>query len=358
MKTKKIKSNVSLMIVTILSLCLTNFYPVFGSEYEMVKKDYEKIVTSFIYSFDNIEEEVKFKKFLRDIDNVEAYALLDIGNEGYAVVAKDSDLILEIRYKTSMKDIQDKEIYMSAGCFIDKNDLKKIKSDIENQDKINELRNKNQKIKLEKETKFKYKDVSKGATGTVILTKPSQLNGGTEVGVSDSRMTLYQRDAWRNNSQYSRDGVCGSIAAATMVTYHDMYVSSNYIIQPYDCSTDAHARWIINHFKGYCEILSNGGSTPYSVANGITRALYALNSKSAIVGNQTSSESTIKSKIKAGRPVVLELPSVKPNPYGAHMVCAYKYVDYNGYLWYKASDNWGNLAWINRNWVGQGIYLN
>ncbi len=358
MKIKKNSFNIFLIITTIVSLCLTTVYPILALESEMTEKDYENIVSSFIYSFDNIEEKVTFHKFLRDIDNVEAYALLDIGSEGYAVVAKDSDLILEIRFQTSVQDIQDKEFYISAGCFINKNDLKKLKSDTKKQDKINELRDKNKKIKKEKKRKFEYKAISRGTTGSVVLNKPSQLNGGTEVGVSDSRMTLYQKAAWRNNSQYSRDGVCGSIAAATMVTYHDMYVSSSYINQPYNCSTDDHAKWIINHFKKYCEVLSNGGSTPYSVANGITRALYALDNKSSKVGNQTSSESTIKSKIKAGRPVVLELPSVKPNPYGAHMVCAYKYVDYNGYLWFKASDNWGNLAWINRNWVGQGIYLN
>lgn len=124
MKIKKNSFNIFLIITTIVSLCLTTVYPILALESEMTEKDYENIVSSFIYSFDNIEEKVTFHKFLRDIDNVEAYALLDIGSEGYAVVAKDSDLILEIRFQTSVQDIQDKEFYISAGCFINKNDLK------------------------------------------------------------------------------------------------------------------------------------------------------------------------------------------------------------------------------------------
>ncbi len=355
---KKTKSNIILRIVVIFSICISSICSVCATENKMTKSYYEDVVLSFIYTFDKCVDDVKFNKYINDIEDEESYVLLDVGESGYAVVAKDSDMILEIRYQLPDNDIKTKDIYIGAGTFIDKQELKEIKLDEKSQDKLSALKNKNKQIKQEKSKKFKYNSISRDTSGSVVLNKPLQLSGGTEIGISDSRMTLYQGNAWRNDSQYSSDGICGSIATATMVTYHDIYVSSSYINQPYGCTTDNHARWIINHFKEYCEVLSNGGSTPYSVANGITRALYALNNQSSVVGHQTSSESTIKNKIGVNRPVVLELPSIKPNPYGAHMVCAYKYVDYDGYLWYKASDNWGNLAWINRNWVGQCIYIN
>lgn len=349
-----------LVLSVILSMISLFLYPMSANNLDMIEEDYEKIISSFIYTFDEVEETVKFDKYLYDIDNKESFALLIIGEQGYGVVAKNSDMILEVRYESDIQNIKENDFYIGGGCFINKAELSTFIKDTNKKNIVDDARKRNKHIKNEKERKFKYKNenISRAAVGSVVKTKPSQLTGGKEIGVADSRMTMYQKMVWRNNSQYSKNGVCGSIAAATMVTYHDMYISASYIKQPYSCTSDAHAKWIINYFKKHCEILSNGGSTPTSVTNGITRAIYNLNNKSSIVAYKTSSESTVKSKVKAGRPVVLELPGIKQNPYGAHMVCAYKYVDYNGYLWYKASDNWGNLAWINRNWVGQAIYLN
>ncbi len=65
--------------------------------------------------------------------------------------------------------------------------------------------------------------------------------------------------------------------------------------------------------------------------------------------------------LKTERPVILFVVSFKGSLYGNHFVMAYKYVEYNGALWFKAYDNWSgnkNRGWINRNWIQDGIYLN
>lgn len=98
--------------------------------------------------------------------------------------------------------------------------------------------------------------------------------------------------------------------------------------------------------------------------NGIMQEDYGITSKSA---KSTATESVYKSNIQSKKPVILFLASWKPgNTYGGHFVMAYKYVDYNGALWFKAYDGFGTndkdsnrqTGWINRNWIENGIYMN
>lgn len=317
------------------------------------ENDYIKAVSSFIYTFDEKDDvTVSFDRYLKDVNNKESFVLLSIGEDGYAVIAKDSDMILEIRYGAKAEIVGDNSYYVSAGEFLSEQEYNSETR--KRSDTFADARQRLNNINNEKGKKFVYDEtLTRGSGGSVIEKKPSHINGGTEIGIPESRFKMFAKKSgpWHNS-----DGNCGSIAAANMITYLDIYVNSNFIKQPYSITSDAHASWIINLFTPEIEILGLG-STPASVASGTQRACYKVNNKSTVVGFTTSSEATMKSKIASGYPVVLELPGHKNNVYGAHMVCAFKYVDYNGYLWFQASDNWSHLAWINRNWVGKGVYV-
>lgn len=315
------------------------------------ENDYIKAVSSFIYTFDDKDDvSVSFDRYLKDVNNKESFVLLSIGEDGYAVIAKDSDMILEIRYGAKAEIVGDNLYYVSAGEFLSEQEYssetrKRSDTFADARQRLNDINN-------EKGIKFVYDETL--TRGKVIEDKPSHINGGTEIGIPSSRMEMF---AEKSGPWHNSDGNCGSIAAANMITYLDKYVNRNFIKQPYDISSYSHAKWIVNLFTSEIEILGLG-STPASVASGTQRACYKVNNKSTVVGFTTSSEAIMKSKIASGYPVVLELPGSRNDVYvKAHMVCGYRYVDYNGYLWFQASDNWGYLAWINRNWVGKGVYV-
>lgn len=103
--------------------------------------------------------------------------------------------------------------------------------------------------------------------------------------------------------------------------------------------------YILGRTKKYI----TGGSTTFKVANCMNSIMYADYPTSGHSSSTIASESTYKSKIKGGNPVIFFLPSWKANAYdGEHFVMGYKYVDYNGALWFKAYDNWSGTN--NREW--------
>lgn len=348
---KKISKKIALITLccafTLLNLNSVSANNTFSNE------DYEKAVSSFIYTFEDLKTpKVSFNRVLKDVNDDESFVLLNVGENGYAVVAKDSDMILEIKEGSREELIGEKEYYICAETFLSEDEY--IKEKNMRTDVFSDVRLRLNEINKIKANNFEYENSKALFNDPVIDVMPDQLKGGKRVGINESSMEMFAK---KSGPWFNSTGICGSIAAATMVTYLDGHVNSNFIKQPYSLTSDDHARWIINLFIP--EIENHGiGSTAGSVASGIQRACYKVNNKSTVVGFTTSSESTIKSKLGNGYPVVLELPGYKNDVYGgSHMVCAFAYVDYNGYLWFHATDNWGNMAWINRNWLGKGIYL-
>lgn len=166
-------------------------------------------------------------------------------------------------------------------------------------------------------------------------------------------MNLFDGSWWVNKQTQ-----CGAYVGAAMVTYMDKYWGGSYI--------DEYKP--INNEKPYCDYIVSrfldripGKTFSYRLINAINSVMMADYPRGGKTADSTATESVYKSKIAAGRPVILALSEFKNSPYGSHFVLAFKYVDYKGSLWFKAYDNWSrtqNRGWINRNWVQDGFFLN
>jgi hypothetical protein len=146
------------------------------------------------------------------------------------------------------------------------------------------------------------------------------------------------------------------------LTYIDQYINGNVIVNaPYSYPSRNYASWIILKLRPEID-----EPLPGAFASDIIAGIkwfystdYSNITGSTLTPKKSTSESVYKSNIKDQYPVIMYLDQVKSDytVYGLHWVCAYKYVDYDDKLWFKAADNWGNLAWINRNWIGCIVYF-
>lgn len=306
-------------------------------------------IRAFIYTFDNLETEVVYKRDLKDINDKYNFALYEIIDEGYAIVAKTNGNIIDIKYGYMPND--DEIYYLGPNTFSMTLPSTLIRTA---NTKLSNIKEATHRILNEENHNLKLEENLAKTRTRPNPSKPSQLNGGTEVGIADSRMDLFNDDIWvvQNDS-------CGAYAGAAMVSYMDKYFGGNYIKEtiPISSSKD-YGKYIIGRFRQYI----NGGVTTFKTLNTINTIMMADYPKGGKTGATTATESTYKSKIKSGRPMIFFLSSWKTNnDCDGHFVLAYRYVDYNGYLWFKAYDGWnGNShrGWINRNWIENGIYLN
>lgn len=306
-------------------------------------------ISSFIYTFDNIEADVTYVRDLKDINNNYSFELYEIKELGYAVIAKTNGNIVDIQYG-EMPDT-DSLYYLGPTKFA--SELVSTRSAETNTTDITLIKNATEMILNEESVDFDFQSTIQ-TRGKPNPTKPSVISGGTEVGIAESRFNLFTNDVW-----IVRGDICGAYMGAAMVSYMDKYFGGNYIKEKYTIDSSAtYGNYIIGRFKQQI----TGGVTTFKLINAINTVMMADYPKGGKTGTSTATESTYKSKIKAGRPMIFLLNAYAPgNSYGGHFVLAYRYVDYNGYLWFKAYDGWSgnNLkSWINRNWISNGIYLN
>lgn len=318
----------------------------------LCRSDYNiNLIRSFIYTFDGLDLEVNYIRDLKDINNNVSFSLYQVDENGYAILTKNNSNIVEISYGNFPGD--DKMYYVGAGDFkislIDyaNNQLMTVEDNYSND---NENIIQATEAILNEKVVFQYDN----STGISLLStrpypsKPSVISGGVEVGITDSNMDIFNGSVWINYGNQ-----CGAYAAAVMITYMDKYHGGKYFKESGSYSSGA----IIERLKEDITGMSSANTLVYAM-NRIFLEDYPSGGKH---GTVTSSETTYKNKIANSYPVCLLLQSTKQSPYGNHWVCAYKYVDYNGALWFKAHDNWaGNnhRGWINRNWIYNGVYTN
>ena len=299
-------------------------------------------IRSFLYTFDDIEADVIYLRDLKNINNNSNFKLYEIESLRYAIISKPNSNIVDIQFG----DIPDENniYYLGPGNFKSELVAEKISADDENS-----IKRATEAILNEEPVNFNF--VSETQTkGKLYPTKPSEIAGGSEIGISESRFNLFTNNVW-----IVRGDTCESYMGAAMVSYMDKYFGGNYIKEKYTISSSAqYGNYIINRFKQYI----GGPVTTFKVLNTIFMSDYPKSGKTGA----TTTKSTYKSKIKGGRPMIFLLKTNAPgNTYGGHFVLAYRYVDYNGRLWFKAYDGWEgyNLkGWINRNWISNGIYPN
>lgn len=284
-----------------------------------------------------------------DINHNCSFSLYGIKNKGYAVTTRKTGNIIEIFYG----DIPNSDVnyYLGASSFVES--LSQFSTKNASDDDIDKKVIESCTRKIISENKIIF-DIKKQVVPLSLQkTMPSIISGGKEIGIVDSRMELFSGSYWVNTSNQ-----CGAYVGAAMVSYMDKYFGGNYINEKVKIdSSKAYADYILGRFKNQIK----GSTTTYGLINAMNTIMMADYPKGGKHGTATATESTYKSKIKGGRPVALSVVSFKGSPYGNHFVMAYKYVEYNGALWFKAYDNWSgnkNRGWINRNWIQDGTYLN
>lgn len=331
-------------------LCVTFSFMMFTTNIKAVDtKNVEEQIRAFIYTFDDLETNVKFVRDLKDINNNYSFSLYEIEHKGFAITTKETGNIVDVVYEDMPS--ASKIYYVGPNTFVESITVNKGRS----AGTLDSLKIKEQTDKILNDEKidFTLERTQSKARKIYGDSKPSIIQGGTEVGIAESRMDLFQYNYWVNTGS-----LCGAYTAAAMLSYMDKYINSNYIKETVSITSNYdYAQYILGRTKKYI----TGTSTTFGVISCLNNIMYADYPKSGHSANSTASESTYKSKIKAGYPVILFLPSYKNNTYGTgHFVMAYRYVDYKGSLWFKAYDNVAgskNCGWISRGWIENGIYV-
>lgn len=311
-----------------------------------------------------------------DINGNESFGLFLLDSGGYAVVVLEnqviSELVLEVKDLSTLESAQ---YYLGPGFFLSSDDFesklstKRVLSTSEEHDKVNIA---TEKILSASNPNFVFDNPTLQNRMNPIVLKPNIIAGGIEIGISDSRMTEYKKLEWQNNNTGGKDylfkflggeyGICGTISTAIALTYIDQYINSNTVVNaPYSFPSKEYASWLILKLKNQIEP-PLPGSFATDIINGI-KWFYSTStsniSGSTLTPRKSTDEYVYMNNIKEGYPVIMYLSTLNANlsPYGLHWVTAYRYVDYNNMLWFKAADNWGNLAWINRNWIDCIVYF-
>ena len=336
-------------VFTILINILTT--PIYGKT-----NDYSETIRSFIYTFDGKNVSVEYIKDLKDINNSYSYQLYCVDTTGYAVVTRNTQNIIEINYSNIPST--DKDYYISPGEFWNANDYKIFNNNISllkaTDTNINSIYQTTSTILNEKHVNFNLEAVEENNNTRVTVVNrpypniPSIIKDGVTVGIQDSNMDTFNGDKWINEHNQ-----CGAYASAVMITYMDKYHGGNYFKETGSYEQGSVLDRLKNKITGY--------SSANQVLNAINTIFLEDYPNGGKHGTVTSTENTYKSKIKSKYPVCLLLQTSHGSSYGDHWVCAYQYVDYNGYLWFKVHDNRsGNnhRGWVNRNWIYKGIYTN
>lgn len=336
----------------------------------------EKMLESFVYTFDGEIVKATFSKTLRDINGTHSFGLFNLNTNGYAVVAIENQMISELVVAANETSfLENAKYYLGPNTFISNKEFESLKSSsnlsmLRNNVKTNysDIVQSTNNLLSESNPDFIYDDSTIQQKMSPVITKPSVIVGGTEVGIVDAKMTEFKKVEWQNNNANGKDylylgqGICGTIATSIALTYIDNHINSNVVVNsPYPFPSYSYATWLIMKLKNVIEP-PVPGSFANDIINGITWFYGTTNSNisgTTLAPISSYSESTYKSNISSGYPVImyLDVYSQDINPYSLHWVTAYRYVDYNGALWFKAADTWGNLAWINRNWVGEVVYF-
>lgn len=332
----------------IILLCASFSFMLFTTNVKAVDiHTTEEQIRAFVFTFDDVETTVKYVRDLKDINDETSFSLYEIENKGFAVTVKSTGNIVDVVYD----DIPDKSniYYVGSNTFVESITSKGRSAVNIDSEKIKEQ---TENILNEEKVIFTLEPYQSKTRKIDLNNKPSVIEGGTEIGIADSRMDLFQYNYWVNPSQ-----LCGAYVAAAMLSYMDKYVNSGYIRETVSITSNYdYAEYILGRTKKYI----TGASTSFAVISCMNNIMYADYPSGGHSASSTATESTYKSKIKSGYPMILALTSWKGSPYGNHFVMAYRYVDYNGALWFKAYDNWKytkNRGWINRNWIQDGIYL-
>lgn len=361
----------------VLLFLITLTSPVNATTDISINSNIEGMIESFVYTFDDVVIDATFLRNLKDVNGNESFGLYVFDTGGYAVVSINNQLISELVVSANdTRFIGDSSYYLGPGYIVNDVEYQNIMT---NQIAISYFRTldnglngtyeSTHELLSEENPNFIYSNTIKNTRMSVITSKPSIIVGGTEIGIADSRMTEFTKVEWQNNNTGGKDylymgqGICGTISTAVALTYIDKYKNTNVIVNsPYTFPSYNYAVWLIMKLKNVIEP-PLPGSFASDIINGIT--WFYSTSNSNITGTtlapiSSTSESTYKSSISTGYPIIMYLDVINQDlsPYGLHWVTAYRYVDYNGALWFKAADNWGNLAWINRNWIGNVVYFN
>jgi len=338
----------------------------------------EELVESFILTFDDQTVDAKYVKTLRDVFDNDTFALLSLDNIGYAVVVINNMNIVEINTNDNICSGNTSNIvyYLGPELFFDKIEyesliLSESSSIIYRLDSIRE----STKRLINEENYFQDLATQNAglSSASPVIIKPSIIIGGSEISqYSDSTMSIFKNEEWHNDNNYGKDylfdffgreyGICGTISTAMALTVLDKYKNESIIIHsPYQFPDPKYAEWLIMLLKPKIEppLPGSFGSDIIRSINWFYNSIYSVRISPYYTPIETTSESIYKTSILNGIPLIMYLDVIDNtiNPYGLHWVMAYKYVEYNNALWFKAADNWGNLSWINRNWIGSAVYF-
>jgi hypothetical protein len=350
----------------------------------------DEIIESFVFTYDNAIVDAIYETTLKDVFGSKSFGLFRIEDKGYAVVTLTNMSIVEINVdgQNSSAFLASTKYYLGPNIFMSTDDFNILLNEeqstmssqlidpLTNRVSLDAVRETTRKILAEQNDFIFLSNEGDNLVSinmSPIIVKPAIIVGGSEVGqYSDSSMALFKNEEWHNDNDGSKDylfnflgfefGICGTISTAMALTVLDKYKNTSIIVnQPYQYPDPNYAEWLIMLLKPKIEppLPGSFGSDIISGINWFYSSNYSSRISPYFTPVETSSESIYMTSIQNGIPTILYLDVVDSNlsPYGLHWVMAYKYVNYNGALWFKAADNWGNLAWINRNWIGSAVYF-
>lgn len=320
---------------------------------------HEQLIEAYLSTFDEMDVDATFVKELYDIKGNLSFALFTTSNNGYAVLGIDNLAISEISEGDiySMYDIDNVQYYIGPRGFMSSDEYNEfIVSAYDDEATDNLFNSLSESTDEILNSVNPFIDTNKRS---VIIDKPIS---GTEVGIRaiSSVIKSFTSEYWKNTEDNFGDlvpvfmGVCGSIASAMMLTYYDN-AAEDLFDCPYAYTNNKYPYWIVSQLVPLIEGLFPGTS-PIEIKNGISTFL-KNNSQTSLRLDRTYYTDDVLPILKNKKPVVTYVETVYQNPYGLHYVLSFGYVKNADELWFHVADNWGNLAWVNKSWAKEFVYL-
>ena len=189
-------------------------------------------------------------------------------------------------------------------------------------------------------------------------------------GLNSSKFKKYEEGKWVNDGIYYPEsagypgtGICGTIGAATLLSYYDDYVNNIYVPSNIRPRFSKSPGTLITGLFQYID-KGRSGTYPWHVGNGLVNWMKSKNIPAEyrhVRHGAIGTRSMVKAMIDKNRPIMVGLISYlgynKPN----HWVVAYQYTTYSNdkRLYYRCVDNHGDYRKaINSSWALGVVMIN
>lgn len=286
-----------LIVFCITILLLSGFSPLKNNDLI----DFKDVIST-ISELEGISLNITSIKDMKDIQGESNYFFIKM-NKGYAIITKEKVISEYSLDEDSIPYDDDEEELVYAGPYNYYSNKTQINQSMISKESFNKVVNQNNKVTSEINLNLNLQLSDEMLTQSL-----------TWVGLHEFRFEKYGTRQWINNNSnfpasqgYPIGGICGTIAAATLLSYYDDYINDKYVpsyIQPRHITGPSS---LITSLYPYIDKGKNG-TIPTDIRVGITKwmgsqniPMYVGEVESTLLGTS----SIAKSRINNSRPILV-----------------------------------------------------